>query len=99
MKNLILLFALLGMMACRHDYNTYRSEGIITEADTRYCGCCGGWFIEIEGVMYLAYIAPMDVDRLDLDAADFPIPVRLDWEKQPTNCLENYIVVSQIERR
>lgn len=99
MRKLLYLLLLLGFFACQHDSSNYRSEGVITGVDYRYCACCGGWFFEIEGGKYRAYLSESDVQRLNLAENVYPVAVRLDWEKQMNFCLGDEIVVTRIERR
>ncbi len=96
---LLSFFVLLCVAACEEDDNPYESEGIITGLDMRLCPspCCGGFFIEIEGVTYLASELPQD--NLDITNITYPLPVYLDWEIINDNfeCGGDRILVIAIE--
>jgi len=102
MKKVLYLFGFLLILcvaACEDDANPYESEGIITGVDPRLCPspCCGGFFIEIENITYLAGGLPSD--NLDITSMTLPLPVYLDWEIIDDNfdCWEERILVNAIE--
>jgi len=94
---LILIF-LITIASCSTEDDLFRSTGKITGIDVRECACCGGYFIEIENVVYRFYNLP-DNSKLNLENPNFPIYVKLDWTNDANACLGDEIIVSRIEKR
>ncbi|MDX1941752.1 MAG: hypothetical protein SFU99_14425 [Saprospiraceae bacterium] len=100
MKTLLLAFTVILLTFSCHDAERdFRSEGLITGPDARLCVCCGGWFIQIEGEPYRAYLSAEQFRTLNIDLSELPLPVRLDWELQSQPCLGDEIIVTRIERQ
>ena len=93
----ILLFA-LSIVSCSLGEDEFKSNGTITGYDTRECGCCGGYFIEIDNATYRFFDLPKN-SGLNLDNPTFPIYVKLDWTKDPNACLGDEIIVQRIEEQ
>lgn len=92
---LLILMALLS--ACEKEFS--KDTGIVTSLDTRRCGCCGGWFVEIEGETHRFMELPEN-SSLDLENETLPIQVKLRWKKEEGACSMNgeRILVSKIEK-
>ncbi|MEM7375110.1 MAG: hypothetical protein AAF587_41330 [Bacteroidota bacterium] len=92
------LFASVGCVERTPLPDSSASEGVITKQDARRCMCCGGWFIEIEGQTetYRMLTVPKN-SNLTLET--FPIPVILEWEKDPEACLGDEILVHSIREK
>ncbi|NQU54496.1 MAG: hypothetical protein HQ522_18385 [Bacteroidetes bacterium] len=86
--------SILGFLACEKE-ELLPSEGKITGLDHRKCGCCGGWFIEIESSTYRFYESPI-ISELDLMNETFPVFVRLAWSKDETGCGIDLIKIGAI---
>ena len=99
-KMFIAVILLLSVFSCslQEDENGFRSNGVITGFDSRECSCCGGYFIEIQDSTYRFYDVP-DGSRIDLEDPNFPINVKLDWQKDPEVCLGDEIIVLRIEEQ
>ncbi len=89
----LLFFALLTISLFGCDF---KSKGVITGYDARECACCGGYFIEIDSVTYRFYDLPENSD-IDLLNSSFPLNVQLDWEKNPSGCMGDEILISRIK--
>jgi hypothetical protein len=94
---LISLILLATLFACKKEINP-TDTGVITGADERLCPCCGGWFIEIGDSTYIFNQLPAD-SKLDLANETFPVPVDLNWQKDPDACLAENILVTYISKR
>jgi hypothetical protein len=85
MKALRIIFLLFIIFSCTKENNNYKSVGTITGIDGTMCGCCGGWIINIEDIIYLIVTMPND-SNLDLSKETFPITVKLDWQLVSNGC-------------
>jgi len=96
MKNLIfIVLTSLLLVSCSNDSdNDFNSEGLITGIDLRLCACCGGYFIEIEDVVYNFTDEFPNKESLDLE--NLPLKVKLNWELKSGGC-DNFITISAIE--
>ncbi len=70
---------LTGFSLCHRDNDDFRSRGIITGPDLRDCACCGGWYIEIDTVVYEFDVLPEN-SGIALEKETFPLKVKLDWK-------------------
>ena len=93
----VLIFT-LSIASCSLGEDEFRSNGTITDYDTRECSCCGGFYIEIDNVTYRFFDLPKN-SELNLENPTFPIFVKLDWTKDANACLGDEIIVSRIEKR
>jgi hypothetical protein len=95
---LIIIFSVLatGFSLCHRENNDFRSSGLITGPDVRDCACCGGWYIEIDTVVYEFDTLPEN-SGIDLVKETFPIKVKLDWQlSERTACPYNRIDIQRI---
>ena len=93
-----ILFVVL-MAACEKNDTPYQSTGTITGPDYRECICCGGYYIEIDDdTTYNFETLPDGVD-IDLNTAEFPIPVKLDWSFDRDCGGIEYININRIEKQ
>ncbi len=95
---LSVLIVTLSIASCSSEEDEFRSNGTITGIDIRECACCGGYIIDIDNVTYRFFELP-DNSNLNLENPGFPIPVRLNWIKDPNACLGDEIIVYRIEMR
>lgn len=91
---LVLSLSFLSISSCKKD-DEYQSDGIITGQDLSLCGCCGGWFIEIDNTTYRFYELPQGSD-FTLDNATFPVTVKLNWKMMDNACLGDEILIEDI---
>jgi hypothetical protein len=98
LPSLLMLF-ILGLVACHEDASDDDS-GIITNADFRYCACCGGYFIKIKAETYRFESAeiPTGHNQINFNNADlkFPINVKVKWKPKATRCLGDEIIVTDL---
>ena len=74
------------------------SVGTITGSDYRMCMCCGGWYINIDEVIYLIDSLPAE-SNIDLATETFPVTVKLDWKLISNGCSGfNRITVLKIKK-
>jgi hypothetical protein len=76
------------------------SMGKITGPDPRMCPspCCGGWFIQIDGLTYEFDSIPANSD-IDLQKDPFPILVKLDWKlSDKLSCPDKRIIIQRIKK-
>lgn len=98
LQTLIVGFILVAVFAaCHKDEHTYQSTGTITGPDYRECICCGGYFIEMNDSTYNFETLPDGTD-IDLNTAEFPVPVKLDWSYDRKCGDIQYISISRIEK-
>ncbi|MGB0931084.1 MAG: hypothetical protein ACPGVB_09930 [Chitinophagales bacterium] len=95
MKQLLTLLLILSsfLSACEKEYT--KDTGVITSPDSGYCGCCGGWFIEIDAKTYRFRELPEN-SNLDLENETLPLHVKLHWKKDDGSC-QNIILISKIK--
>lgn len=78
--------------------NDYQSIGKITGPDIRMCACCGGWYIQIDGVTYEFDSLPNNTN-IDLQKGVFPIMVKLDWQlSNGIACPDKRIIIQRIAK-
>ena len=79
-KLLLAVFLIIGFVSCQKPNTTdFQSTGIITGVDAKMCACCGGYYIQIDNVIYEFDTLPVG-SNIDLQNATYPIPVKLDWQ-------------------
>jgi hypothetical protein len=89
--------ALLFATSCKDEGSTLSNEGKITGVDGSLCACCGGWFLESEGVTYRFEQLPAGAN-IDLQNATFPLAVTFEYQTDPNSCSNfNRIIVTDIE--
>jgi hypothetical protein len=82
----------------KEDSHIYKSDGIITGPDIRMCACCGGYYIQIESVIYEFNSLP-DNSNIDLQTESFPLFVKLDWQlANLTGCPDTKIIIQRIKK-
>ncbi len=91
-----MIFSLL-IFSCEKD--EFKSTATITGADMALCACCGGYFIDIEGIQYR-----LDKDKLPgnftFDDNQLPLTVDLDFDQNVAYCKDfNWINVTRIRLR
>jgi len=97
-KLISVLIITLSVASCSMEEDEFRSSGTITGYDIRECACCGGYFIEIESETYRFFNLPNN-SNLNLENPTFPIPVKLNWIKDPSACLGDEILIFKIEKQ
>lgn len=99
-----LLFAffiiLIGFVCCHKENNSgFQSDGKITGFDARMCACCGGTYIEIDGVTYEFDSLPVS-SNVNLQKDTFPILVKLDWQlSDKVACPDKRITILKILKK
>ena len=91
------IFFLLFLIACSTEPE-YMTDGIIMGVDHRLCGCCGGWYIKIDSDTLRFYEVPKK-SELDIHNETLPLKVRLNWKKDPNACLQDEIIILEIEKK
>jgi hypothetical protein len=95
MKHTVLLMTLLmaGTFACQQ--KDPLTKATILGTDPLMCGCCGGWFIQIDSVSYRTYQLP--------DAfAKANTPVWIRYHADESSCAKlmgNTIIIDDIRTR
>lgn len=100
----LMLFILAGLSCNKNDNNNYMAEGVLTGYDVRDCACCGGLLINLNSndtalytdSTYQIYLIPKDFD-INV-GSDFPIFIRLDYERNDKLCGKT-IDILRFERR
>ena len=100
MNKIILILFLLSILALNNckPVHVFQFEGKITGSDPAMCACCGGWFITIGQDRYRFDNLPNN-SSIDLNKENLPIYVRLNWKKDPNQCMGDEIVVLEIEKK
>lgn len=80
---LFLFFAVCMLISC--EKNTYQSSGTITGQDIRMCPCCGGYFIDVAGTLYLFEKSELP-DKFTFNDEQLPLQVELDWKLKTEGC-------------
>lgn len=94
-KFLILLACIFIALSC--EKSQFENTGTITGADMALCACCGGYFVEIEGIKYRFTKSELP-SGFTFDDNKLPLKVNLNWELNPTVCPGfNWIKISAIE--
>lgn len=101
MKNTVfgaLIFLSLLSSACRksEDARNYWQEAIITELDGRECGCCGGYFIQLEGVRRRFRTIPSG-SNIEITGTNLPMRVKVRWQSLNKPCMPDLIEVLALE--
>ncbi|MGB0931085.1 MAG: hypothetical protein ACPGVB_09935 [Chitinophagales bacterium] len=97
MKQLFTLLLISSSFLLTCEKESLNDVGVITSFDSRECGCCGGWFIEIDGETHRFFELPKN-SGLDLENEALPIDVKLNWEKEDDSCMGDLILVSKMEK-
>src|SRR5665647_2434124 len=99
MPNIKMLICIIiwGFTSCiQENSKDFISKGIITGPDIRMCACCGGWYIQINGLTYEFDSLP-DNSNIDLQKVTFPLSVKLDWQlSNKGGCPDKRITVQRI---
>jgi hypothetical protein len=94
---ILFLFALaLATIACnkKNDNDTLEAA-TITQKDFTYCACCGGYFIEIDGIKRRFEALPSN-STIDLQTSTLPLAVKVRWQEKPERCREDLIDILEI---
>ncbi len=94
-KVLFLFFAVCLLISC--EKNTYQSTGTITGPDIRMCPCCGGYFIDVAGTLYLFEKSELP-GNFKFNDEQLPLQVELDWKWKTEGCT-NYITILKIRAK
>ncbi len=94
---LVFLFSFsLLIDSCRKEA-VWVDQGEILGGDDRYCICCGGYFIDINGETFRFYEFPEGSDFEIAPDATFPISVNINWHATENPCLGDEIIIDEIE--
>lgn len=76
----------------------FESEALILGLDEQLCACCGDWLIKIDDQDEInQFVTLPEESTIDLENAEFPLSVRLDWSETTGPCAE-HIQISRIEK-
>jgi hypothetical protein len=76
----------------------FENTGVITGADMAMCACCGGYFIDIDGISYRFEKSELPVNFTFKDP-ELPLKVKLNWELKSEICKgSNWIKISDIRK-
>jgi len=76
----------------------FENTAVITGADMAMCACCGGYFIDIEGISYRFEKSELPAD-FTFNDTELPLKVELNWNLKQNQCTSfNYISISKIIR-
>lgn len=97
-SKLVLLLLILATIFLRCEKIKSENSAIITGADMTMCACCGGYFIDIEGVQYRFEKSGLPANFTFKDT-ELPLKVELNWELKSEICKgSNWIKISDIRR-
>jgi hypothetical protein len=83
-------------MSC--EKTQYKSTGTIKGADMAMCVCCGGYFIEIEGIQFRFEKTELP-GNFTFSDSQLPLQVELNWEVKAESCSGfNWIKISDIRK-
>lgn len=93
----------LVIFSCKKEKDT-KGDAVIAGFDKRFCACCGGLVINFEGDTTLYsnnyYLIINKPEEFGIaNDSQFPIYVKVDWEKVSNGCLNNEIKINKLERR
>ncbi len=94
---ILFLFTLaLATIACnkKNDNDTLEAA-TITQQDLSLCACCGGYFIEIDGIKRRFETLPSN-STIDLQTSTLPLAVKVRWQEKPERCREDLIDILEI---
>lgn len=74
-----------------------KDSATILGADYRKCGCCGGWFIEIEQDTFRFFEAPNN-SNVDLNSTSYPLKVDVKWRELEDACMSDLIEVTSLKK-
>ena len=101
MRTLFIITAsvlLTGFSLCHRESDEFMSRGTITGPDLRDCACCGGWYIEIDTLVY-EFDVLTENSGIDLAKETFPIKVKLDWKlSEKVTCSNTRIDIQRIAK-
>lgn len=92
--------SLIVFISCTNDDTSikYEAKAKIIGSDVGMCACCGGYLIRIEGEEVLKNFSELPKNsNIDLQNADFPIDVNLNWTTSNEVC-SNFIIITDIEK-
>lgn len=99
-KVVLPFFILLFTAACKKD-NSYSYNAEIIGMDGRYCGCCGGFMVVIDGksptngdAFFLISEIPSSY-KID-NSTTFPVKVKINFSIDEGKCSNNFIRISKI---
>ena len=105
MKKLIIIFlvSFFGLFLSCNNHDTsdkiqFKSTGEILGLDEALCICCGDWKIKIDNDQndYQFITLPQN-SNIDLQNAQLPISVKLNWRLDENSTCANHIIVEQID--
>ncbi len=99
MRVILFTFCAVFLLSCDTPRFNLLDKGVIYDIDNRYCGCCGGYLIEIEDETYGIDKFP-DTSEIKLEEIDLPVKVMLKWEIDSSRCSSGgyfWINVEKIE--
>ena len=93
------IFVLLIVRCSNDDRNDYEHRGVLEGVDPTFCGCCGGWIIQIDGLEGNFRIENVpDKSDVDLQNDTFPMNVKLNYELDRECGGIEYLTVIKIEK-
>ena len=92
---IVFLFTLaLATIACNKNNDTLEAA-TITQRDFSYCACCGGFFIEIDGVQRRFETIPSS-STIDLETITLPLEVKVRWQEKQERCKDDLIDILEM---
>lgn len=94
---LILCISVISLLSCEKESseNTPETNAIIQGYDLSLCACCGGWIINIEGNEDRDRFSQLPANSgIDLDKAEFPLSVKIEWSESDAFCDRGIIIES-----
>jgi hypothetical protein len=92
---IVFLFTLaLATIACNKNNDTLEAA-TITQRDFSYCACCGGFFIEIDGVQRRFETIPSS-STIDLQTITLPLEVKVRWQEKQERCKDDLIDILEM---
>ena len=96
---LLIVLGLLLLTTCNSDDDNnemeFESTALISGFDMALCACCGGWIIDIDGEESENRFSELPQNSgINLETAEFPISVKLNWTASNAYCDRGVIIES-----
>jgi hypothetical protein len=93
----LFLISIILITGCKKE--NYESTGTITGQDLALCACCGGYFIEIDGIQYRFEKSELP-NNFTFEDNQLPLQFELDWKLKTDACTSfNRIEISKIRKK
>lgn len=101
---LVIAIAIIFYSCADNPAQSSMTDAVITGFDLRACACCGGLMINFngdtasyKGEFYIISNNPAEFGITDI--SDFPIFVKVDWQKDTSACINNRIIITKFVKK